>query len=203
MDKKLSIEDLRAMAQGLLLEAQRTTQQGRKRLPYYQERYAKWAAELIDKVVSSGKPYCIPVGDLTANSIRLQWCQATKYLVDYLDADGKWAEKYSLLETSHSKRGTTISPKRKTGLLKAYQTEDWKTELLKWVDEVQPASGSGSDLPIFERIGLGFSQEDAKWIRDYFSPLDDLFVYDISIPKDTLKVVRVDITRAEEILNED
>ena len=198
-DAQPDLNELINTLRGLTAEAARTTQVGHRRQPYFQERYANWAKDLIDKVISSGKPHVIPVGDLASSTVKLQWTQATSYLFKYLDKDGKYADLYKKLSVTHDKtRGTFISPKKVTGILKAYQTEDWKIRFHEWIDTVQP--GEGNELAIFERIGIGLTEEDAKYINDFLTPLEDLFVWDINIIHDTLKVIRIDKSRAEELL---
>lgn len=187
------------LLKSLTAEANRSTQHGRRRQPYYQERYANWAKDLIDKVITTGKPYVIPIGDLAFNSIKLQWSQASKYLLDYLDKSGEYSDKLKLLSVSHDKnRGTIVSPKKVSGILKAYQTEEWRVKFQLWIEEVS----NDTTMPVFERIGIGLSQDDAKWLNQFLEPLKDMFVWDINTVRDTLKVIRVDKQKAEELLHE-
>jgi hypothetical protein len=198
-----TLEELRKMLAPLVDELSKSSTRGKRRMSYYTPKYAAWARELIDKVISTGSPYMLPVGDLVMTSLRLQWCQATQYLVEHEDPKGEYAEKRKMITAERvGNRGIMISPKRVTGLLKAYQTEDWKVRFLEWVDQVQPQVTESGNLPVFERIGIGLSSEDAKWLNDYLMPLDDLFVWSCDTKHDALKVIRVDKSKVQEVLSE-
>lgn len=196
-----TLEETIALLKSLTLEANRATQSGRSRQPYYQKKYADWAKDLIDAVITSGKPYIIPLEGLSYITVKLQWSQGVKYLLDYHDKEGKYLDLIKKLNVDHSRhRGTTIAPKKVQGILKAFQTSDWKVAFQDWMENVKPAENAAS-MPIFERIGIGLTQEDAKWLNDFLTPLEDMFVWDINPVRDTLKVIRVDRSTAEELLN--
>jgi len=190
-DNLAFLKSLTATLETVAKSLGKSKQIGTSRKPYYDELYGGYVRELIDKVVSSGQPHIIPVGDHTFYTIRAQWYQGLEYLVDHLDPTYRNKCGCLKVEGNH-KRGLTISPKPEKGILAAYAIVPWKKPLLDFIDEAQHRDK-------FERIGLPLTEDDINWVIAQLNPVKDLFIYNID--ERQIQIVRVDKSKLQNELD--
>ena len=162
------------------------------RKPYFTEKWALIAGDLMRHVYTTGEPRLIPEGDYTAQTIRNQWYQAKEYLLKFLDKSGEYKKMDEVVAAEYiRKRGLMISPRKRKGILQNVAVVPWRPQLEEFME-------TAVNMQLFERIGVGLTEEDAKYVNELLSPLEDMFVWHCDIKHDHLKVVRVDKAELEE-----
>ena len=151
---------------------------------YYREYYAKQLMPILDEIAKTGKPYFIPSSDLSISTIRQRLFQGFAYIKDHLDPEGRYRlllDKFEIATVRN--RGVVIRPKNIPGILDGYITEDWKPELLKYIDSARLNQK-------FERLGLNLTPGDIEWIHKQLEPVGHLFIYDVT--RRHIKIIRYD-----------
>ena len=171
----------------------RHNNRGGNRKPYYTAKWAGYVGDLLTLVYTTGEPQLIPEGQNTAATIRNQWYQAKEYLLAHMDPENKFKEMDDCIAAEYvKKRGMIVSPKRKSGILKHVAVVPWRPKLEEFIE-------TAAEMQKFERIGLGLTEDDAKYVNELLRPLEDMFVWHVDVLHDSLRVVRVTQEKLEEL----
>jgi hypothetical protein len=189
------IADLLATTKGLVNQIKMSNEIGGVRRPYFTEKWAKEVGVLMKHVYTTGEPRLIPVGDLSTSTIRNQWYQGKEYLLQFLDPDKSYAEMDTVVAAEYiKKRGLLVSPRKQRGILQHIAIVPWRPKFEEFLE-------TAVEMQMFERVGLGLTEDDAKYVNETLYPLSDMFVWHIDIIHDHLKVVRVTQEKVQEVLN--
>ena len=110
-----------------------------------------------------------------------------------MDPENKFKEMDGCIAAEYvKKRGMIVSPKRKSGILKHVAVVPWRPKLEEFIE-------TAAEMQKFERIGLGLTEDDAKYVNELLRPLEDMFVWHVDVLHDSLRVVRVTQEKLEEL----
>lgn len=188
-----TIKELLATAKAATDSILRSNDRGGVRKPYYTAKWAGYVANILTHVYTTGEPQLIPEGENTKATIRNQWYQAKEYLLQHMDPEGKYREMDESISSDYAnKRGMIISPKRRTGISRTVPIVPWRPKLEEFIE-------TAVENQKFERIGIGLTEEDAKYVNELLLPLQDMFVFHADVMHDSLRVVRVTQEKLKEL----
>lgn len=146
----------------------KAAQQSHKRATYfyYKEEFAVAAKNLLDKLHSSGNTIRVPLNGCSVATIRLQYYQGAKYLIDNLDKEKKYKTLYANTVCRAYEDYLELHVKRsfKTSLEAAVEIIPWREEFEHFLDEAQKDQK-------FYKAGLSLSDADLLWIESQLSTM--------------------------------
>lgn len=140
--------------------------------PYYLEKHALWAKELIEKLHTYKMPVKVtPPEGVALNTIKFHYYQGAGYLRDKLDPTGKYKDLCG--KTKCSQEGDyllfTVRKSRFTpGVMVITETPKWKDEVIGFLE----TSVHGDKYAL---VNVLLSEEELLWIAAQIAPMSDLF----------------------------
>lgn len=140
--------------------------------PYYTEKYAIFARDILERLHADRAPLKITCTGSSIHTIRLHYYQGVTYLVDKLDPTGRFKELKSATRCMISDDYLlfSIRPNKKVSAatLMAIPPEKWKFD----VDEFLDTATHGDK---FLREGLLLSSSELLWIESRLIGVQELF----------------------------
>lgn len=137
----------------------------RRALPYYREHFALEAKEILDKLHATGKPLRVSAVNISVSSLRLQYYQGARYLLDNLDDQGKYLALYRQTKCSTNPGYIEFHIRIAARNLSAIEINaPWKDELTVFLD-----TAVANDK--FYRDDVILNDDDIAWINNQITPL--------------------------------
>jgi hypothetical protein len=164
---------------------------------YYNETYANEIKESIDYMIDTGQDivfrfdtWCTGKTGYSVKTLYARINQSIRYLVEYLDVDGKYAKWFKAKKIHNTGESWTISfDKTLSAYAQAALKPEFampKQEMPRWrqeLDEWLESSKSGS----FSRTGLQLSKDDVKTLNEYLSKITGILK---EVTFSSVKIVR-------------
>lgn len=175
---------------GLVTNLKKSTHSGNSVYSYYTEECAVEVKTVIEKLVSSGRPILLPLGDYSLSSVYNRWNQGKRYLKEHMDPDGKYAAILENIRATRAKsKGVILHLVAAQGAFAAaleLQQEDWRPGFRRFIDESEHGD-------VFERQGIALTAEDIEFCNQALQGVEHMFVYEIN--QRGIRIMRYD-TRA-------
>lgn len=144
------------------------------RRPYYNEKCATELAEILLKIVTTGKPHIVMRGSLSRSSFTNKVSQAKHYLLEVADLreEGRWSDIIGRLAFRPLPNGVRISPKSEAGILEGLIEVEWRPEFLEFLE-------GETNEDKFVREGIFLSQEDQMFVKQTMAQLGGEFMFDV------------------------
>ena len=131
-----------------------------KNMPYYKHTYADMVLSTIAECHKDKSTITWAAGGQSYNTLYLKWRQARQYIKDNMPEAAAALDTIKVTESDNS----------------------WRSPLIDYIEQASPGE------PPFERIGIGFSQEDHDWIKNIIRPVMDQFI--ITLQSDRISIMR-------------
>lgn len=138
--------------------------------PYYTEKYALWARDILDKLHADKLPVKVTAENAAIQTERLRYYQGSAYLIERLDPTGKYRE---LKEQTRCQDFSdfllfTARKKRKVSVPTVVTTDDWKTKLDDFIDNAIHGEK-------FARPNILLAQSELDYIASRLVGVETLF----------------------------
>lgn len=160
---------------------------------YYKEQHALEVKGLLDKLhADPSKPLRVQAVGVSVRTVRLQYYQGAKYLIENLDADHHYRDLYSRTKCLTYANYIELHVRGGTRSLSTHveQVTHWREEFTRFLEEAKP----NDKLSLFN---LALTEEEVTWAENQLVTLiktdaegNEIPLFFGTIKKDSIMLIR-------------